>query len=155
MCAVLARLERMGHDPAAVRRSLRLRECNDLTTAYHLLYEGSMAPPSAAALAGAVHPAAIAPQPQHPQSRLARGVGAESPPAAAAAVAAAAAGREEGDAAASGLIKAMHSGACTANAAEAVSAMLGAMAVAAAAGALDSGSKLAAAAAKEASPLAH
>lgn len=54
--AVLAQLAELGLDGSAVRRSLRMRECNALTAAYHLMHEAhaERAAKHAAAAAAAV-----------------------------------------------------------------------------------------------------
>ena len=67
--AVLAQLESLGADVAAVRRALRSRECNSLTAAYHLVFEAGAEAQRAAAAAlprsyAAVNSAAAAAAPQ-------------------------------------------------------------------------------------------
>jgi hypothetical protein len=50
--AVLAQLEALGADAAAIRRALRSRECNSLTASYHLVFEARAEAQRAAAAAG-------------------------------------------------------------------------------------------------------
>ncbi|KAL4421368.1 hypothetical protein ABPG75_010659 [Micractinium tetrahymenae] len=47
--AVLAQLEQLGADSAAIRRALRSRECNSLTATYHLMLESRLEGQRAAA----------------------------------------------------------------------------------------------------------